>query len=326
MCERFAPAMELVRFTNSGTESNMLAIATAKAFTKRHDRSVLVFGHGYHGSTIGFRGGAADDPMLLPHRWVVAPYGDIAGTKRVLSAVLEGDLAAILVEPMQGSAGANPCSVDFLRFLRDEATVRGALLICDEVMTSRLAYGGLAQEMGVTPDLMTLGKWVGGGMTFGAFGGSRDVMGMFDPERSSGLKHAGTFNNNIVTMAAGCEALRVYDEKRTKGLNALGEELKRKVNDVLENVGLVGEGGEKKARMWMSGRGSILAMRFDGPAAEVRRALFWHYMLECGIYMAPRGFISLNIEHDTSHVSKFVTGVEKFVKKSSPPTETRARL
>ena len=328
VCERFKPAIQLVRFTNSGTESNMLAIATAKAYTNRPHGKVLVFANGYHGSTIGFRDGAPD-AMTLPHQWVVAPYGSIDGCLDVLKNVRDGELAAILVEPMQGSAGAIECTPEFLRFLRNEATARGALLIVDEVMTSRLTPSGLAQEMGITPDLMTLGKWVGGGMTFGAFGGKREIMEMFDPDRSDGrgLSHAGTFNNNVVSMAAGCEALRIYDETALRRLNELGDGLKMRVNSILMEIGLGTEHGMKEGlSIWMSGRGSILAMRLAGKHAETVKALFWHHMLEHGVYLATRGFVALNIELDESHVDKFVNAVEVFVKKYLKLEDMRAKL
>ena len=328
VCERFAPAMEMVRFTNSGTESNMLAIATAKEFTKRPQGKVLVFENGYHGSTIGFRDRGANDPMLLPHDWVVAPYGDIDNTREVLKGVKDGELAAVLVEPMQGSAGAIPCSPEFLKFLRAEATARGALLICDEVMTSRLAYSGLSQAMGVQPDLMTLGKWVGGGMTFGAFGGRKNIMSLFDPERAGGLVHGGTFNNNVVSMAAGCEALKIYDRETMEALNSLGEVLRERVNGVLRMFGLGSEGskGEHKTCIWMSGQGSLIAMRFSGAEVDTLKALFWHHMLEQGIHLSPKGFMALNIEHHVEHVDRFVGGVESFCNSYLKLASPRAKL
>ncbi|KAL9083939.1 MAG: hypothetical protein Q9159_005494 [Coniocarpon cinnabarinum] len=311
VCQRFGPVMELVRFTNSGTEANMLAVAAAKASTGRKQGKVLVFGSGYHGSTIGFRNGNAEDPMLLPHQWLVAPYNDIQGTRAVLNSISKDQLAAILVEPMQGSGGAIPASGDFLKFLRSEATARGAILICDEVMTSRLAYSGLSQHLGVRADLITLGKWIGGGMTFGAFGGRRELMELFDPDRNDGkgLTHAGTFNNNVVTMAAGCEALKVYGRPTMERVNSLGERLKEGVNEALSQANLTGQGNTK---CYMSGRGSLLAMHFDGENSDTRKALFWHHMLTRGIYLAPRGFVSLNIDHDQGHVDRFVSAVSEF--------------
>lgn len=237
VCERFTPTMELVRFTNSGTEANMMAVATAMAWTGRN--KILVFGGGYHGATLSFRNPSTSKDLAaktvnLPHEWVVGTYNDIAQTEQVLSALPPKSLATILVEPMLGNAGAIPGSLPFLQFLRSYASSHGALLIFDEVMTSRLSYRGLGHKLGIRPDLMTLGKWVGGGMSFGAFGGRRDVMEMYDPTKSGGLAHAGTFNNNVISMAAGCAGCKVLDEKTTNRLNDLGEMLKEMVTDVIE--------------------------------------------------------------------------------------------
>lgn len=244
VCERFTPTMELVRFTNSGTEANMMAVATAMAWTGRN--KILVFGGGYHGATLSFRNPSTSKDLAaktvnLPHEWVVGTYNDIAQTEQVLSALPPKSLATILVEPMLGNAGAIPGSLPFLQFLRSYASSHGALLIFDEVMTSRLSYRGLGHKLGIRPDLMTLGKWVGGGMSFGAFGGRRDVMEMYDPTKSGGLAHAGTFNNNVISMAAGCAGCKVLDEKTTNRLNDLGELLKEMVTDVIEKH-LYGDG------------------------------------------------------------------------------------
>ena len=235
VCERFTPTMELVRFTNSGTEANMMAVASAMAWTDR--TKILVFRGGYHGATLSFRDppkGSATKSVNLPHEWVVSTYNDIARTEQVLSALPPKTLAAILVEPMLGNAGAIPGSLPFLQFLRSYASSHGALLIFDEVMTSRLSYHGLGHKLGIQPDLMTLGKWVGGGMSFGAFGGRRDVMEIYDPTKSGGLAHAGTFNNNVISMAAGCAGCKVLDEETTNRLNKLGEILKETVTDTVE--------------------------------------------------------------------------------------------
>ena len=235
VCERFTPTMQLVRFTNSGTEANMMAVATAVAWTGR--RKILVFRGGYHGATLSFRDppiGPVTKSVNLPHEWVVGTYNDIAQTEEVLSALPPESLAAILVEPMLGNAGAIPGSLPFLQFLRSYSSSHGALLIFDEVMTSRLSYRGLGYKLGIQPDLMTLGKWLGGGMSFGAFGGRRDIMDMYDPTKSGSLAHAGTFNNNVISMAAGCAGCKVLDEKTTNRLNDLGELMKKMVTDVID--------------------------------------------------------------------------------------------
>ncbi len=227
--------MELVRFTNSGTEANMMAVATAMAWTGR--TKILVFRRGYHGATLSFSTppkGSATKSVNLPHEWVLGEYNDIARTEEILSALPPKSLGVILVEPMLGSAGAIPGSLPFLQFLRSYASSHHALLIFDEVMTSRLSYHGLGHKLGIQPDLMTLGKWVGGGMSFGAFGGRRDIMEIYDPSKSGGLAHAGTFNNNVISMAAGCAGCKVLNEEVTNRLNDLGERLKEMVIDVID--------------------------------------------------------------------------------------------
>lgn len=336
VCERFAPAMETVRFTNSGTEANMVAIGAAMAYTRR--TRILVFSGAYHGGTISFPAGQTHMPKLsmnLPHQFVLGKYNDIEATRAVLAHVEPHSLAAILVEPMLGSGGAIPGDYAFLTFLRDYATENGALLILDEVMTSRLGYRGVGYKLGIRPDLMTLGKWVGGGMSFGAFGGRREVMGMFDP-RAGMLSHAGTFNNNVVSMAAGVAGMGVLDEEVIDRLNALGERMKGLVEGVLRKHGVVADdtpptedadscisNGTQNHRssasestgpkMYITGIGSLMNVHFAGPDKDVLQALFFHHMLEEDIYMPQRGFIALSIEIKLRHVEAFTAAVERFV-------------
>ena len=237
VCERFQPTMELVRFTNSGTEANMMAVATAMAWTGK--KKILVFQGGYHGATLSFRApseGLTQKNVNLPHEWVIGTYNDIAKTQAVLSTIPADSLAAILIEPMLGNAGAIPGNLPFLQFLRSYASSHDALLIFDEVMTSRLSYRGLGHKLGIRPDMMTLGKWVGGGMSFGAFGGRADIMALLDPTKQRSLVHAGTFNNNVVSMAAGCAGCKVLSEETTDRLNELGEALKEKVQGAIDKV------------------------------------------------------------------------------------------
>lgn len=170
----------------------------------------------------------------LPHDWVVGTYNDIAATEKALSTLPAESLAAIICEPMLGSGGAIPGLLPFLEFLRSYSSSHGALLIFDEVMTSRLSYRGLGPSLGIQPDLMTLGKWVGGGMSFGAFGGRRDIMGMYDP-RNGSLAHAGTFNNNVFSMAAGCAGCKILDIDTTNWINDLGEQMRVLVQEVIDN-------------------------------------------------------------------------------------------
>ena len=119
--------------------------------------------------------------MNIPHEFLLSTYNDIEETARLIDGHA-GEIAAILVEPMLGSGGCIPGRPEFLHALRHGASKSGALLIFDEVMTSRLSSGGRQRTLGIEPDLTTLGKYLGGGLSFGAFGGRRDVMEQFDPE------------------------------------------------------------------------------------------------------------------------------------------------
>ena len=122
--------------------------------------------------------------------------------------------------------------------LRQETTRVGALLVLDEVMTSRLAPGGLQSVVGVKPDLTTFGKYIGGGMSFGAFGGRAEIMDLFDPRRADALPHAGTFNNNVLTMAAGLAGLtEVYTPDAADALNARGDALRQRLNALCQAAG-----------------------------------------------------------------------------------------
>lgn len=219
-----------------------MALAAAVAFTSR--TTILVFSNAYHGGTLSFPSSqlsTSRTPTLttnLPHSFVIAPYNDIAKTASILAALPPNSLAAILVEPMLGSGGCIPGTSSFLKYLRTTATELGALLIVDEVMTSRLAPHGLSAELDLRPDLLTLGKWIGGSMTFGAFGGRKDIMALFDP-REGLLAHSGTFNNNVVTMAAGITGLDIMTPESIAGLNALGEKLRRGIEEILRKNDIV---------------------------------------------------------------------------------------
>jgi glutamate-1-semialdehyde 2,1-aminomutase len=305
--ERFA--LERVRFTNSGTEANMMAIAAARVFTKR--AKIMVMQGGYHGGTLYFAKDAS--PVNAPFDVFLAPYNDVPGTR----ALMSNEIAAILVEPMQGSAGCISASIEFLQMLRAEATRHSIVLIFDEVMTSRFSSGGLAQVYNIQPDLKTLGKYIGGGMSFGAFGGRAEIMDQFDPSKPGALPHAGTFNNNTLTMAAGLVGIRdVYTPAAAADLNARGERLKAELNAVFMRY---------QAAWQVTGIGSLL--NFHPVAGDVtrtadleksdqrlRRLLYFH-LLEEGIYLAERGFMALSLVVTDAECAKLVAAVEGFVLK-----------
>ena len=293
--QRRFPSLQLLRFTNSGTEANLMALATATAHTGR--RKVLVFKGGYHGGVLAFAGGGS--PVNVPHEWIVARYNDLEDVHARV-APHRGELAAILVEPMLGSGGCIAGEPDFLRGLRALADDCGALLIFDEVMTSRLSFGGRQALLGITPDLTTLGKYFGGGLSFGAFGGRSDVMARYDPRSSGAWQHAGTFNNNVLTMAAGLAGLtQVLTRERLEALNARGDGLRTRLNAMFarEGVGLQ-----------VTGLGSLMQLQVvagavtssdDLAAGDDRlKALLFFDLLERGIFMARRGLIALSLPWD----------------------------
>lgn len=313
ICARF-PSIDLVRFTNSGTEANLMAVSGARALTGRN--KILVFAGGYHGGVFYFRGKSA---VNAPFDFLLGTYNDIAGT-RELVAPHKGDLAAILIEPMLGGSGCIPATREFLADLRALADETGAILIFDEVMTSRLAPGGLQEVHNILPDMTTLGKYVGGGMSFGAFGGRRKVMDWFDPRRADGFQHAGTFNNNVLTMQAGLAGLtEVYTPERAQALNDFGDGLRERLNGVARRHGLA---------MQFTGIGSMIGIHMtNGPirnAADAAKAdgrlrdLFFFDVLARGIWLAKRGMIALSIALDERDADRLVTAVEEFAETRAP--------
>ncbi len=308
ICERF-PSIDLVRFTNSGTEANLMAVSLARALTGRN--KILVFNGGYHGGVFYFRGhGSA---VNAPFDFLLAEYNDIAGT-RALVMPHRADLAAILVEPMLGGSGCIPATRDFLAELRALASETGAVLIFDEVMTSRLAPGGLQEVHGILPDLTTLGKYVGGGMSFGALGGKAELMEWFDPRRSDGLQHAGTFNNNVLTMNAGHIGLtEVYTPERALALNRFGDGLRERLNAIPRRRGLA---------MQFTGMGSMIGVHMtdrpihceaDAKAGDAALLdLFYFDLLAAGIWFAKRGMMALSIALDAADADKLAAAVEEF--------------
>jgi glutamate-1-semialdehyde 2,1-aminomutase len=308
ICERF-PQIEQLRFTNSGTEANLMALTAALHFTGR--RKIVVFAGGYHGGVLGF--GAKPLPTTVPFDFLVLPYND-AQTAREQIEKHGAEIAAVLLEPMQGASGCIPGSLDFLQTLRESATRVGALLIFDEVMTSRLAPHGLANKLGIRSDLTTLGKYIGGGMSFGAFGGRADVMALFDP-RTGSLAHSGTFNNNVLTMAAGYAGLtKLFTPQAAGALAERGEAMRARLNALCLEEGVA---------MQFTGLGSLMNAHFVG--GEVRgiddlaqvdgrlRQLLFFYLLSQGIYTSPRGFVVLSLPLADADIDRYVAAIGSFI-------------
>jgi glutamate-1-semialdehyde 2,1-aminomutase len=302
--------LDRVRFTNSGTEANMMALALARNYTGRP--VIMPMMGGYHGGTLMFSYGAS--AVNAPFETVLGVYNDVERT-RALIAQYADQLAAVILEPMLGAGGSIGATPEFLEMLRAECTRHGIVFILDEVMTSRLSPGGLAEAWGLSPDLKTLGKYVGGGMSFGAFGGKAEIMDMFDPARPQALYHAGTFNNNTLTMTAGHVGLtRVYTPAACDALNASGEALKARLNDLFMR---------HQARLQVTGIGSLMTVHptlgeLTGPemlsAIDPRlRRLLYLTLLDEGIYLAERGMMALSMALQPEHHDKLVGAMERFI-------------
>lgn len=279
------PSMALMRFCNSGTEANTMALAAALHYTNK--KKILVFSGGYHGGTLAFA--KEHDPVRLPHDFIIGTYNDVEGTRKLMDA----SVGAILVEPMKSAGGMIPATPAFLNYLREAATANGAVLIFDEVVTSRLHYHGLQGHYGVAPDMTTLGKYVGGGFAFGAFGGRADIMAAFDPASPAAISHSGTYNNNIFTMIAGIAGCGILGEEEIARTNALGDMLRDGINEAAASRG--------SRVIWATGHGSAIGLHFE---SEVIKDCFYFELLERGIMVGRRGFTCLNIMHKKEHVEQ----------------------
>jgi glutamate-1-semialdehyde 2,1-aminomutase len=311
VAKRF-PAMELLRFTNSGTEATLLALTLARITTGR--KKVMAFDGGYHGAVFVFKD--AVNQINVPFDWIFAPYNDAAAAAKLI-AQHASELAAVIVEPMQGSGGCIPAEQDFLSTLRRETEKTGALLVFDEVMTSRLARGGLQTRYGIRPDLMTLGKYVGGGMSFGAFGGRADLMRRFDPRQAGALGHAGTFNNNVLTMSAGIAAMtKVVTQDALDAVNARGDALRARLQGLCD---------AHRAPLCVTGIGSLFTIHgVEGPVRSnaditaqdqrIKELLFFDF-LEQGIYLARRGMAALSFEINDAACEAFAAAFDQFLKR-----------
>lgn len=306
LVERF-PAFERVRFCNSGTEANIMAISAARAVTGRSQ--IIVMRDGYHGGVLTFAHGGS--PLNLPFPLVFADYNDLDGTKKLIHET-GPDLAAVILEPMMGGGGCIPATKEFLELIRSETVEVGALMILDEVMTSRLAYRGLHGVHGIKPDLVTMGKYLGGGSSFGCFGGRADIMDRFDPSRKGSFSHGGTFNNNLLSMAGGMAGFtKVLTEEASAAVNTQGDRLRDGLQELFTRFGLDAT---------VTGRGSLMNIHFAGGpitrpsvvnAIDPRYlALFHVELLLRGFYIARRGMIALSIPFGDLERQAFLNAVE----------------
>jgi glutamate-1-semialdehyde 2,1-aminomutase len=305
LCKR-VPSIELVRFTNSGTEATMMALRAARAFTGRD--VILKMDGGYHGThdfaevnvIADYQSKGRTSPSIsspgVPHcvldGVLVTRFNDLAMTEDLL-AEHQDKIAAVIMEPVLGSGGGIRPGPGYLAGMRELADRYGVLLIFDEVVTFRTSLGGMQRYEGVTPDLTALGKMIGGGFAVGAFGGRKEIMERFDPAHPKSIVHAGTFNGHNVTMAAGIATLEAYDQEAVDRVNALGDRLRDGFNQGFRTAGIRGQAlgfGSLVTVHWThdeisSAKDVILGI---GAAAELPRLLHLELMNR-GVFLASRG-------------------------------------
>lgn len=301
--KRAIPSVEKLRFVSSGTEATMSAIRLARAFTKRD--LILKFEGGYHGHADSFLSEAGSGlatlgiasspgvPEALAALTLNAPYNDLASVEK-LFASNKREIAAVIVEPVPANMGVVLPAPGFLNGLREITNRTGSLLIFDEVITGfRLCYGGAQTLQGVTPDLTTLGKIIGGGLPVAAYGGRAEIMAQVAPLGS--VYQAGTLSGNPLAMRAGIEVLKLLETANFYSkLNARAERFVAQLHRAVREFSIPAQ---------VNSTGSLATLFFvpqtvgnyaDAKKSDTRRyAAFFRAMFERGILLAPSQFEAL---------------------------------
>jgi glutamate-1-semialdehyde 2,1-aminomutase len=320
------PSVEMVRMVSSGTEATMSAIRLARGFTGRD--KILKFSGCYHGHAdsllVKAGSGAAtfgvpDSPGVpadFARHTLTAEYNSLHSVRKLISENA-GDIACIIVEPIAGNMGTVPPREGFLDGLRSLCTEEGIVLIFDEVMTGfRVAYGGAQELYGVTPDMTTLGKIIGGGLPVGAFGGRKDIMQILSP--SGGVYQAGTLSGNPLAMTAGIETLKLLKRE------GFYRELEEKSAQLA--TGIAQAAKDAGYPIYSTRVGSMFCAFFSKgevydwtTAAACDTGAFARYfraMLENGIYLAPSQFETafVSIAHGAQDIERTIEAARKAFK------------
>lgn len=294
------PSIEMVRFVNSGTEACMAVLRLMRAFTGR--QKVIKFEGCYHGHADMFlvKAGSGVATLGLPDspgvpksatsNTLTAPYNDLEAVK-ALFAENPDDIAGVILEPVVGNSGFIPPDGGFLEGLRLLTQEYGALLVFDEVMTGfRISYGGAQEKFGVTPDLTTLGKIIGGGLPVGAYGGRRDIMEMVAP--SGPMYQAGTLSGNPLAMTAGIKTLELLNKAGTYDyLDKITKKLSDGLLQIAKECGHDACGGQISAMFGLFFNPGPVHQYEDAKKSDLAKFSRFHRgMLERGIYLAPSQF------------------------------------
>jgi glutamate-1-semialdehyde 2,1-aminomutase len=294
------PSIEMVRFVNSGTEACMSVLRLMRAFTGRD--KIVKFEGCYHGHADMFlvKAGSGVATLGLPDSPGVpktttsntlnAPYNDLEAVK-ALFAENPDQIAGVILEPVVGNAGFIPPDAGFLAGLREITQENGALLVFDEVMTGfRIAYGGAQEKFGVTPDLTTLGKVIGGGLPVGAYGGRKDIMSLVAP--AGPMYQAGTLSGNPLAMTAGIKTLELLQKPGTyEQLDRITKQLANGLLAIAKELGHQVYGGQISGMFGMFFTGDPVHNYEDAKKSDLTKFSRFHRgMLESGIYLAPSQF------------------------------------
>jgi len=302
----WVPSVQKVRMTNSGTEATMSAIRLARGFTRRD--KIIKFEGCYHGHvdsllvkagsgalTLG-QPDSAGIPEALAKLTLALPFND-ADALRLAFEQNQGEIAAVIVEPIPANAGLIPPLPGFLETMRELCTTHGTVLIFDEVMTGfRLARGGAQELLGVRPDLSCFGKVIGGGLPVGAFGGRAEIMDYLAP--LGPVYQAGTLSGNPLAMAAGLTQLRLLEEQHIFAkLEKLGAQLETEIRAALKSAGLDYSFYRYGSMFCLFFTGRPVHQLSDAKTSDLEHfSRFFHALLAKGIYLAPSqfetGFIS----------------------------------
>jgi glutamate-1-semialdehyde 2,1-aminomutase len=333
MCER-VPSLDKVRFVNTGTEATLNAIRAARAFTGK--QKLVKCEGAYHGNHDAIqisvvppldKAGDADSPNAVKafpgisetveDDIFITPFNDIETAERVIRENAD-ELAAVIVEPVNGQCGMVAGKPEFLEGLRRITDELGIVLIFDEVIAFRIAHGGAQDYYGITPDLTCFGKVVGGGMPVGAFGGREDIMSMWDPTGGSAtVQHAGTFNGNPMTAAAGIATLEALTPDKYEYLDTLGESLRTKLRALF---------AELEVPMGVTGVASLFALQFTSTEVVDYRTFatndktmlqtMFIGLLNEGFLMSNRCAGNVSMAHTEDDVDAFVTAVRTVLKRA----------
>ncbi|HMK84917.1 MAG TPA: aminotransferase class III-fold pyridoxal phosphate-dependent enzyme [Steroidobacteraceae bacterium] len=297
-------AIELLRFTNSGSEAGMIAVKAARRLT---GRPYIVKAVGaYHGSYPDLEAGLYGQGDL-EGRALVAPFNDLPRYEQLM-AKHGSEVAALVIEPVLVTGRVVPPEPGFLAGLEALARRYGALSILDDCLMLRLAVGGSAAKFDLQPDLVVLGKFLGGGTALGAFGGSREVMEIFDPTRRGAVFHGGSFNGNPIGCAAGLVTLRDLTSECIASMDAACLALRS---------ALARRAAQLNLAVTLTGVGSVLGIAFtadpkrheDDPSALGLASLFHLACANEGLLIGPGGILTVSTVHDEAAIAFAARGL-----------------